>query len=67
MTTWKYKAVTLKAGMVKYSWKDDALEDLSIEEGLNKLGHEGWELVTTAPYTSSGITTEIVFIFKKLF
>ncbi len=44
---WQHKVVTVKVGAFKSQEKNDAL----IQERLNRLAVEGWELVTVAhPY-----------------
>lgn len=42
-----------------------SLNVVKIEDGLNKLGREGWELITTAENITSGYTTRMFLIFKR--
>ncbi len=57
MKTWKYKIINLRAKGVT-----NLVLSREDEDELNKLGEEGWELVSTAP-TVNGRT--ICCILKK--
>ena len=42
-----------------------ALDTQELELYLNKLGNEGWELVSAIGTNSGGATNEIIFLFKR--
>lgn len=61
----EYKIVTIKDGIFT---NDFGSSSLKIEELLNSLGREGWELVQSSITDTAGMLTErseIVFIFKR--
>lgn len=61
----EYKIVTIKDSIFT---NDFGSSSLKIEELLNSLGREGWELVQSSITDTAGILTErseIVFIFKR--
>ena len=58
--TWQYKVQTYKLG-----WKGFAYDKL--EEDLNRLGQDGWDVVgTLVPSYGSGQAVEMAVIAKKL-
>jgi hypothetical protein len=54
--TWQHLALTQTLGQTPE-------EELS--RSINKLGREGWELVSVGNITKAGTTTKTVFYFKK--
>ncbi len=61
----EYKIVTIKDGIFTNDFGNNSSK---IEELLNSLGREGWELVQSSITDTAGILTErseIVFIFKR--
>ena len=54
--TWQHLALTQTIG--------DTPEN-ELAKSINKLGREGWELVSVGNITESGTTTQTVFYFKK--
>jgi hypothetical protein len=52
MKKWEYKVLQFSAELAGFG-------------EINKLGKEGWELVTAIPKTELGITDAIYFIFKR--
>lgn len=77
---WEYKAILCqRSGFGGVVWQvTDAsngkslgkLKDLDIAELLNKLGEEGWDLVSVAPRSShshdaAGVTSDEFWIFKR--
>ena len=37
----------------------------SLSQQINRLGNEGWELVSVSPIDSNGSTTRLIFYFKR--
>lgn len=63
MKKFEYKTVML--GEQSNIDKGTSMDIVKIEDGLNKLGREGWELVTTSENITSGYTTRMFLIFKR--
>ncbi|KAA0547584.1 DUF4177 domain-containing protein [Bacillus sp. BGMRC 2118] len=58
MDKFEYKTVNFESkGFLK--------SKITPEEEMNKLGAEGWELVTSNTTILSGKTTEATYIFKR--
>jgi hypothetical protein len=55
-TAWQHLALTQTLG-------ETPADDLA--RNINKLGREGWELVSVGNITKAGTTTKTVFYFKK--
>ena len=59
---WQYR--TVKLGTKGFF--GGILDEQKFEEYMNRLGQEGWELVTTFDTNrSGGITGDVVAIFKR--
>lgn len=56
MPCWEYRRVTLSAHQIATP---------ELEEHLNALGRQGWELVATLAQERHGYTHEAHFIFRK--
>ncbi len=63
--TWKYRTVEWGTSFVSFKWQDDELDGLTFEDGLNRLGSSGWELVTVFVNPSNAMTQAQTFVFKK--
>ncbi|GGJ07550.1 DUF4177 domain-containing protein [Paenibacillus hunanensis] len=62
MIQWEYKTVKLAAG----GFLGGKVDDDHLQETLNALGFEGWELVSSFDTTmSQGSSREIILIFKR--
>ncbi|TAE37114.1 MAG: DUF4177 domain-containing protein [Runella slithyformis] len=61
MTKFEYKVIEIKPESM---WSMEVAPEL-IEQNINKMGNEGWELVSTLPKTMTGSTVGITFIFKR--
>jgi hypothetical protein len=58
MKKFEYKTVSItKAGLFK--------QKVNHDEELNKMGQEGWEIVTVYTPVSAGTSTEISYLFKR--
>lgn len=57
----EYKSVEVKP---KSMWKSVIPPD-EIDVIINKLGSDGWELVTVLPYSSTGTTVGFLYTFKR--
>ncbi|WP_448501716.1 DUF4177 domain-containing protein [Sphingomonas sp.] len=71
---WEYRTISrsihAKTFSEEWKWNDGGLEGSGLDEGLNRMGREGWELVSAIPRQepghSAGPTTRyIVFVFKR--
>ncbi len=64
MTNWEYKTAVID--QKSSFWGGSDFQDKNfIEADLNKLGQEGWELVSGTPNADmQGRTTKILLIFK---
>jgi len=59
--------------VTSYNYRFAGKSDVGIQEGLNKLGEEGWELVSTTPIVIGGTkagdkeihTNDLKFVFKR--
>ena len=63
MQRWEYRVVTRNREGTK--WSEAALEGLDLDAGLNTLGAEGWELVSTHTITMTGNTNWVHYNFKR--
>ena len=59
MTSWEYKIEKTTKSM--WSGKDKT----NVDEMLNSLGRDGWELVSVAPETTGGTLLGYHFFFKS--
>ncbi len=60
--TWQYRTETLKAT----GFTGGHVDTTDMDQLLNNLGHEGWELVNSfATQASNGHTRLVVFVFKR--
>ena len=57
----EYKSVEVKP---KSIWTSNVKPE-EIDLIINKLGSEGWELVTLVPYSSTGTTVGFLYTFKR--
>ncbi len=59
---WEYKVLKLGTG----GFMGGKLDDNALEQHLNELGREGWELTTSFDTNQSGgITRDVVAILKR--
>ena len=55
----------------KVAWQHLAMDagttvkDSELARKINKLGNEGWELVTVTPVNENGTTEKLIYFFKK--
>ena len=63
--TWKYRIVEWGTSFVSFKWQDDELDGLTFEDGLNRLGSSGWELVAVFVNPANAMTQAQTFVFKK--
>ncbi|MCZ6855707.1 MAG: DUF4177 domain-containing protein [Gammaproteobacteria bacterium] len=62
MTQWEYRTAKVRAGGV-FSTK---IDDLDMEDYMNELGVEGWELVSAiSPVMAGGYSKEVILMFKR--
>ena len=58
---WEYKTLKLSiSGMVAYK-----LDETELDEHMNALGEQGWELVSALSPIVGGMSRDIVAIFKR--
>lgn len=68
MEKWEYKVIAPEAKFK--GWINKKL-DITIEQNLNDLGNDGWELICAIPYAGNTTTAwgagtgNFVFIFKR--
>ncbi len=62
---WEYKTVVVD--QKSSFWGGSSFQDKEVlETGLNKLGQDGWELVSSTPNAEyHGRTSKILLIFKR--
>ncbi len=61
-TQWEYKTVKYKPG----GMMGGKVDEYEFEEQLNRLGYEGWELVSCFDTNSThGQTREVIAVFKR--
>jgi hypothetical protein len=59
---WEYK--TIKLGTTGFFGGN--LDETALDQGLNQLGSQGWELVAAFDTNQSqGVTRDVVIIFKR--
>lgn len=65
MEKWEYKIINISVG----GWISIGLDPGKTQKELNKLGNDGWELVSTLPITQAygkgSRTHRVNFIFKR--
>ncbi len=68
MIIWEYTTRILKQKSNIWGYKSDFLINAEIiEQKLNELGQEGWELVSSTPNSELfGLTTQVLLIFKRI-
>ena len=57
MAGWEYSVVT--------KWESFMERDAEVQELLNYMGSDGWELVSTVPFTGRAGYLVVQFIFKR--
>lgn len=58
---WEYKTIKLDT----YGFFGAKVDHGRLEQEMNELGQQGWELVTTLDTNSTGTTTSIVLLLKR--
>ncbi len=59
---WEYKTVTMEP----HGFFDGKVDTREVDEALNKLGWEGWELIAAFDTNrNQGATRHMVFLFKR--
>jgi hypothetical protein len=59
---WEYKAFKFKA---EGFWQGGKIDHGKLENTLNLLGHDGWELVSITAAQARGWTEDIVAVLKR--
>lgn len=68
---WEYNAFVMDLGVVLTNNINDAWSNRIGPDGftnwevLQRMGREGWELVSCFPVTSNGWTRQVVWTFKR--
>lgn len=62
MRTFEYKTIKINS---KFSWTESGFETDRIDEELNKMGRDGWELLAVESTTSAGGTYALLYTFKR--
>ena len=57
MASWEYSVVT--------KWESFLERDSEVQELLNYMGNDGWELTSTVPFTGRAGYLVVQFIFKR--
>ena len=71
MDHWEYQmlVVDLEKSMhgINHMWEMRASDGLTDWDRLQKMGRDGWELVSSTPiaYGLHGVTMQVVFTFKR--
>jgi hypothetical protein len=62
MTQWEYRTIKYKTG----GFLGGKIDEQEFEDILNKLGYEGWELVSCFDTSQSqGASRDIIAVFKR--
>ena len=61
MTKFEYKVVEIK---LKSMWTSEIAPE-TIEQKINEVGSEGWELISALSKETTGMIIGITFIFKR--
>lgn len=64
MKKFEYKTLEFEANDSKI-YKSIHIDSVEIEETLNSLGEDGWELVNTVDYALNGFTRKVILFLKK--
>ena len=66
MLNWEYTTRIFKQKSNIWGYKSDFLNVEIIEQKLNEMGQDGWELVSSTPNSELfGLTTQFLLIFKR--
>ncbi|MFA5792193.1 MAG: DUF4177 domain-containing protein [Candidatus Paceibacterota bacterium] len=67
MNKYEYKVISLHP--TTKGWKALKIDSIMIEQTLNEIGNEGWELVSTTAYildmTLGTGEAKLIFVFKR--
>ena len=64
MKKYEYKTLEFEANDSLMS-KSMHLDSNEVQEVINNLGEEGWELVNSIDYALNGFTSKIILFFKR--